>query len=210
MLLLIRFLPFLCCLSFLYDTKPGSASPLSPFSNQWNDPKYLKCNTASNAGYMNAQEKEVVYILNLVRSDPKLFASTVLKKYPERSGQASLRKTSEYKSLMNALQKMEPLPMVYPDQSCYTSAQCHAYSSGKRGYVGHDRNKNCKSKKMFDGECCDYGHNTPLDVVAALLIDQHVPGLMHRKICLGLYNKVGVSIEPHKTYRYNAVLDFLY
>jgi len=159
---------------------------------------------------MDAEEKEVVYILNLVRSDPKLFASTVLKKYPDRSGQSSLRKTSEYKSLLNMLQKMEPLPMVYPDQSCYTSAQCHAISSGKRGYVGHDRNQSCKSKKVFDGECCDYGHNNALDVVTALLIDQHIPTLMHRKICLGVYNKVGVSIEPHKTYRYNAVLDFLY
>ena len=210
MLLLIRFLPFLCCLSFLYDAKPGGASPLAPYSSQWNDAKYLKCNTASKADYMNAKEKEVVYILNLVRSDPKLFASTVLKKYPDRSGQGSLRKTAEYKSLLTTLQKLEPLPLFYPDQSGYISAQCHASSSGKRGYVGHDRNQNCKSKKLFDGECCDYGHDNPLDIVAALLIDQRVSSLMHRKICLGVYNKVGVSIQPHKTYRYNAVLDFLY
>jgi len=210
MLLLTRFLPFVWCLSFLYDAKPGASSPLAPFSKEWNDSRYLKCNTAASASYMNAKEKEVIYILNLLRSNPKLFANTVVQKYPDRSAQNYLRKTREYKSLLKTLQNMEPLPLLYPDQAGYTSAQCHANWSGKRGYVGHDRNQSCKSKKFFDGECCDYGHNEALEVVVSLLIDERVPSLMHRKICLGLYNKIGVSIQPHKTYRYNAVLDFLY
>jgi uncharacterized protein YkwD len=210
MLLLIRFLPFLCCLPFLYDTKPAAPSPLASFSKEWNDSKYLKCNTAGRAGYMGAKEKEIIYILNLLRSDPQLFANTVVKKYPNRSGQSYLRKTREYKSLLNTLQKVQPLPLLSPDQSCYVSAHCHAYSAGKRGYIGHDRSQSCKSKKRFDGECCDYGHNEPVDVVMALLIDERVPSLMHRKICLGDYNKIGVSIQPHKAYRYNAVLDFSY
>jgi hypothetical protein len=210
MLLLTRLLPFVCCLSFLHDAKPGASSPLAPFSKEWNDPKYLKCNTATKVSYMDTKEKEVIYILNLLRANPKLFANTVVQKYPDRSGQKYLRKTREYKSLLSTLQKMEPLPLLYPDAAGYSSAQCHANSSGKRGYVGHERNQSCKSKKLFDGECCDYGHNEALDIVLALLIDERVPSLTHRKICLGLYNKIGVSIQPHKKYRYNAVLDFLF
>ncbi len=205
---LSRVLPFLCCLSFTYPTKSVPASPLSAFSSEWNDSKYLQCNTAGKVGYMDAKEKEVIYILNLLRTDPKLFANTVVKKYPEYSGQGYLRKIREYKSLMNTLQKMKPLPLLYPDELCYKSAQCHAYSSGKKGYVGHDRKEGCRSKKHFNGECCDYGHDDPLAILMSLLIDEHIPSLSHRMICLSIYKKIGVSIEPHKSYRYNAVLDF--
>jgi hypothetical protein len=208
MLTLFRFLPLLCCLSFIRPAG-SSSSPLSKFSREWNDVKYLKCNTATNASYMNAKEKEIIYILNLLRADPRLFASTVVRKYPEYSGNLNLRRTREFKSLVRTLESMKTLPMFVPNASCYTSAECHAYSSGQRGYVGHDRiNKNCRSKKYFNGECCDYGHDDPLDIVMSLLIDQGVPSLGHRMICLGPYKSMGASIQPHRTYRYNAVLDF--
>jgi hypothetical protein len=63
-----------------------TVSPLSLYSNEWNDVKYNKCNTAVHAAYMNNTEKNVIYILNLIRSNPQLFAITVLKKYPALSG----------------------------------------------------------------------------------------------------------------------------
>ena len=59
----------------------GAVSPLALYSNEWNDVKYSKCNTAVNAAYLSNSEKEVIYILNLIRSYPALFANTVLKKY---------------------------------------------------------------------------------------------------------------------------------
>ena len=203
-------LPFLCYLSVTYHTSPVPASPLAAFSKEWNDSKYLQCNTAGKANYMSAKEKEVIYILNLLRTDPKLFANTVVKKYPEYSGQRYLFKIGEYKSLLNTLQKMKPLPLLYPDELCYASAECHAYSSGKNGYVGHDRKEGCRSKKHFNGECCDYGHDEPLAILMSLLIDEHIASLGHRMICLSKYKKIGVSIEPHKSYGYNTVVDFIY
>jgi hypothetical protein len=207
----LQLFPVLCCLSFA--SLPGSnlSSPLSKFSSEWNDPKYLQCNTASSASYMNSKEKEIVYILNLLRTSPRLFASTVVKKYPEYSGNLNLRRTTEFKSLMKTLENMKAVPLVAPDALCYASAQCHAYSSGQRGYVGHERkDKNCKSKKYFNGECCDYGHQDPLDILMSLLVDEKVPSLGHRMICLGPYRIMGVSIQPHRSYGYNAVLDFSY
>jgi len=211
MLCQLRLLPILCCFSFVSPPASNLSSPLSKFSSEWNDPKYLKCNTASSAGYMNSKEKEIVYILNLLRTDPRLFANTVVKKYPEYSGNSNLRRTTEFKSLMKTLESIKPLPLIAPDASCYASAQCHAYSSGQRGYVGHDRkDKNCKSKKYFNGECCDYGHEDPLDILMSLLVDEKVPALGHRMICLGPYRVMGVSIQPHRSYGHNAVLDFSY
>jgi hypothetical protein len=40
--------------------QPHSASPLSDFSAQWDDPKYQACNTALTVNYMSKQEKDVI------------------------------------------------------------------------------------------------------------------------------------------------------
>jgi uncharacterized protein YkwD len=59
------------------------------------------------------------------------------------------------------------------------------------------------------GECCYYGVEDAFDIIVDLLIDQGVSSLGHRKICLSpSYTELGVSIQPHKTYSSNTVLDF--
>jgi len=160
---------------------------------------------------MTADEKELIYLLNLLHADPVLFANTVVQKYPDQTSRGYLKNVAEYKSLLDTLKKLKPVALAYPDSLCFASAQCHAISSGKTGYVGHERKtKECKTEKRFFGECCDYGHKKPLDILLALLIDQYVPSLGHRYMCLDPYGKIGVSIQPHKGYGYNAVLDFYY
>lgn len=191
--------------------KLTARSPLGDYSSAWNDPKYLKCNTAANAGYMSANERELIYILNLARINPSLFAGTVVKNYPEKSGKGYLVNSDYYKSLLDTMKKMKPVNLLQPDSLCYTSAFCHAVSAGNAAYSGHDRQTDdCKEKRNFNGECCDYGNEKPLDIVLSLLIDNWVPSLGHRWICLNSYKRIGVSIQPHKGYRHNAVLDFHY
>jgi hypothetical protein len=186
------------------------ASPLSDYSSAWNNVKYLSCNTAANVGYMNAEEKEVVYILNMALMSPALFANTVVKQYPGKSGEGYLVNSDYYKSLMPVLLKLIPPRLLIPDSLCYESAKCHAIATGKKGIVSHNRTEECQTKQYYQGECCDYGHNKPLDIVMAFLIDDRVPSLGHRKICLDSYNKLGVSIQPHLNYGYTSVLDFIY
>lgn len=186
-----------------------AASPLAVFSSEWNNTGYLKCNTAGNTGYMSASEKEVIYILNLLRTNPKLFANSVVQKYPEYIKNTFLHNKPEYKSLLDTLGKLKPLPLLYPDSLSYASALCHAVSSGKDGYTGHDRRtKDCKEKEHFYGECCDYGHKEPLVILMSFLVDEYVPSAAHRFICLSSFQKIGISIQPHNSYGYNAVLDF--
>ena len=187
-------------------------SPLATYSDEWNKPVYTKCNTAEKVTYMNEQEKEVIYILNLVRTYPKLFANSVLKKYPERTGNEQLLKDTYYfQSLMDTLLAMQPGSLLLPDNLCYTSAQCHAYQSGITGYDGHERKRaDCRKKEYYDGECCDYGNDDPLEIILSLLIDEGVESLGHRSICLGDYEKIAVSIQPHKVWKFNTVLDFHY
>ena len=194
--------------SFISERKSATSntppSPLASYSAAWNDAKYLKCNTATQANYMSSAEKEVIYVLNLARMSPTLFANTVLKKYPARH-------TNYYTSLLDTMLKIKPAKILYPDSLCFAGAYCHALNSGKEGYVGHYRSTDeCRKKWYYTGECCDYGHNKPLDIIMSLLIDEGVESLGHRKICLGNYKKIGVSIQPHTTYRHNTVIDFHY
>ncbi len=139
------------------------------------------------------------------------FESTVVSQYPEFSGKAQLRSSSYYKSLIVTLKKLKPLNILVPDKSCFESAKCHALSSGKAGYLGHDRlTKNCRNAIFYFGECISYGYNNPLEIVMALLIDEDVPSLGHRINFLGDFNTVAVSVQPHAIYRYNAVIDLAY
>jgi hypothetical protein len=170
----------------------------SPFE-AWNDKKYSQAFTAANEDYLTEGEKMVFYFLNLARMNPHLFAKTYL---VANIGDPN----DEYEvSLFDDLNNMQPLPCLKPNQLCWESAKCHALSAGIRGYIGHDR-ENCSS--YFWGECCQYGPADPLEIVLQLLIDRGVSSLGHRRICLGPYTELGVSIQPHGVYGSNAVLDF--
>ena len=168
------------------------------YSAEWNDPKYLEANSALNEDYLTVEEKKVYYFLNLVRMNPKLFADTYL---------SHLRnsKDANESSLFLELQKQTPLPVLKPNRKLYESAKCHATESGESGYVGHERSK---CTKYFMGECCQYGLSGALEIITGLLIDKGVSSLGHRRICLGNYTELGVSIQPHKSYGVNTVLDF--
>ncbi len=186
-------------------------SPLSAYSQEWNEPRYLACNTAKNVKYMNAKEKELIYILNLVRVNPKLFAETVLKNYPDKNDEEWLVENDNYKSLLDTLFLLPPLNILKPNIKCFESAHCHALSCSKDGLIGHDRKtKECEKKMYYQGECIDYGGQHPLEILMNLMIDEGVPSLGHRLICISGYSGIGVSIQPHKQYRYSTVLDFTY
>lgn len=184
-------------------------SPLSAYSAEWNKKEYIQCNTASDVNYLSAQEKEIINILNLVRLYPLLFLNTVLAKYPSVSDKAYLLKDKYYyRSLKKTLGDMPPKNLLEFDKLCYESALCHAVESGKKGYTGHNRlNKKCEDQQHYMGECCDYGNSEPLEIVLSLLIDEGVPSLGHRKILLGNYTKIGLSIKPHKKYETCTVID---
>ena len=204
--LVIGFLIFVSFIPAKKETIP--VSPLADFSAAWNDAKYLECNTAANANYLTAEEKKTIYILNMARMNPVLFANTVVKQYPEKSAGYVSRNSKYYKSLLDMMLKLKPMNLLYPDSLCFRSALCHAQTTGKAGTVTHSRTNECKKLEYYSGECCHYGFDTALDILMSLLIDEGVESLGHRELCLGAMNKVGVSIQPHTAYRHTAVLDF--
>jgi hypothetical protein len=172
-------------------------------AQQWTVKDFESANTAKNIKVLTQEEKEVIRYINLARLFPKKFASIELKKAIAEE----LYKETEYtRSLQQTLNNMKPVNALTFDQGMYQLANCFAIESGKSGSYGHHR-VNCVDG--FDAECCSYDCQTGLTVTLQLLIDQEVPSLGHRKICLDdEFVKVGVSIKPHSYYNYCCVLDF--
>jgi hypothetical protein len=186
-----------------YSKKINFTEYLDNLPVQYRTYKYNKAHTARDTKWLSDTEKEVYFYLNLARMNPKLFAKTMLPK------NAATTKEYYLSTLYKTLMSMEPQPMLTPSSGLWQSAKCHAITSGKTGYVGHARQEGaCKSS--FRGECCAYGSRGGKAIILALLIDRGVESLGHRRICLGGYKTLGVSIQPHKGYGTNAVLDFGY
>ena len=178
------------------------------FDNHFSKSEKKIANTASKFTYLTKTEKEVFFYLNLARINPKLFAKTFLINNKEK-----IDCEKDYNSLYKTLTKMDPLGPLYFNHDFYLFAKCHAIQSGKRDYVGHERKSGsgCKpitSSKSW-GECCYYGEEDALAIVLDLLVDCNYRGLGHRKIMLSeQFKSMGVYIAPHKSYNFNAVLDF--
>lgn len=150
----------------------------------------------------------VIEALNWVRANPKEYISKVLLNPNSKGFVDSSERDDYFNSLVSDLNQVRPITtkLTY-DPALYESAMCHAVTSGTRGFVGHERQDN-SCKENFMAECISYGPYVPINIVCNLLIDRGVPSLGHRKILLSdRYTKVGVSIQPHASYRYNTVID---
>ncbi|MCX6252605.1 MAG: CAP domain-containing protein [Bacteroidetes bacterium] len=171
-----------------------------PNDSAFKDPEYEVANSAKDADYLSDEEKKVYFYLNLARLNPKLFAETYL-------GHLRNSKNRYESSLYKELVNMASLPLLKPNRKLYESARCHADEMGERGLIGHRR---LKCAEYFTGECCEYGSGDAFTVLIELLIDDGISSLGHRRICLSAsYHELGVSIRPHKTYRFNTVMDFM-
>jgi uncharacterized protein YkwD len=173
----------------------------------WTSAQLDKANTAKNSTYLTPVEKETILYINLCRLYPKDFLTYEVKNYYGTEKYGDYVRNSTYReSLMKLLSTMQPVNALYFDLESYTGAKCFAKEQGEAGTIGHSR-KSCKAD--YDAECCSYGMETGRDIAMQLLIDDDVPSLGHRIICLDNdYRKVGVSVQPHKIYDVVAVLNF--
>jgi len=174
----------------------------------WNDLVIETTNTAKNTSYLTNEEKNIIWLCNLARFDGDLFSKTFLKEYIEKN---QIKYTPYVKSLFSDLMKTKNEDLFKPDKRIYGLAKEHAVWSGKKGKTGHkkfqDRAKRSKHSKF--AENAQYGYFMANDIVMDLLIDEGIQSLGHRKNILSpLYKYIGVSIQPHKVYKYNCVMDF--
>ena len=181
----------------------------------WPDSVLTKANTAKDVSYMSAEEKEVIYYMNLVRLNPPLFANTFLDHYIDTSDQ---KRDKYIKELIKYLKERQDMELLYPERDLYETAKNHASDMGASGRTGHNSSDGSSFsvrmetvRESYHGinENCNYGLSNGLDIVMDLLIDREVSNAGHRKNILDSEMRfVGVSIEPHKRFKHNCVQDF--
>ena len=202
---------FFLLILFSYPVHTSSQVKEYPF-DKWKVSEVKKVNNYTEVDYMNKIEKEILFFCNLVRINPKLFAKTYLQKYLDSTNNNF--NTSYVKSLFFDLKNCKKNSVFIPNRDLFLMAQDHALTMGLQGKTGHDNyNKRLvsftKNKFFQTGENCDYGNEEAIDIFMALLIDDNIPGVGHRKNILDKeFNAVGICIKPHKQYRWNCVMEF--
>lgn len=188
-------------------------------TSEWPADQLAAANTAKDVPYLSHEEKQVILLTNLARTDGQLFVRTLLDNYLQSKGNS---KRSRYvASLISDLNKVKGLPILQLNEKLCQSAAFHAHDMGMKGLTGHNSSDGTiaftRIKRFLKptgnytlAENCSYGFSKALDIVMQLLIDEGVRDIGHRKNLLSTkLDQVGVAIQPHQSaYRYNFVQDF--
>lgn len=188
-----------------------SAQEKYPY-NKWTPQELSWAKSGNSNQFMDSSETEILIYCNLVRVNPKLFCETYFKEYIDNN-QLDI-KNPYVKSLISTLNQEKPLRILKPDFNLYEMAKFHAKTMGEKGKAGHDgfisrSKKFLKGKFGIIGENCSYGSYSAMEIFMSLLIDEGISDLGHRENILHKnFNAIGISIQPHKTYGVNCVMDF--
>lgn len=200
-------------------------------AQKWTDAEFRRANTAANASYLSNEEKNVVMYMNLIRIDGEKFYYTFLedyinnynakvKQYRNYNELRITRNNSYYTSLLKHLRGLKNLQVFYPDDKLTSLSRGHAQDLNRNNLDTHESSNGDKFSKRLSryfpnkamSENIDFGYSNSLDIVCHLLLDCGVPSLGHRFNLLDQkykLNTVGVSIQPHPSYSWCAVIDFV-
>ncbi len=163
----------------------------------------------------NSIERDVLKYINEVRTNPKKFKQEILIPFLKVNKGYS---NKYVKSLKKDLDQLTPLPPLKNHEVLKEFAHHHAKSTGKVGKVGHRsvlmKSYQARSNKLlktfsYVGENIHYGSDNAKLIVLELLIDDGIRGVGHRKNILSKdYVFAGISIQPHKKFRQNCVIEF--
>jgi hypothetical protein len=194
-------------IAILISTNCYSQNPLSLWSPSWDNKVFDVCNTAKDANYMTQREKDVIWVLNCMRSHPSVFLQTVIAYWDYPSRYSSVREKEEYKSLIEFFKKIEPVDILYPDSLAFMSAKTRGeeYPSHR----GHERTtKRGKDNKCDCGENISYNSFESVDIIMDFMVDVKNPNYGHRKDLVDLdYSKVGVAIRKENPGFFVSIID---
>ncbi|WP_316803851.1 CAP domain-containing protein [Pedobacter nototheniae] len=201
------------------------------FAQDWTDAEIKKANTAEKANYLSTEEKNVILYMNLIRLDGEKFYYTFLEDYINAYN-ANVKKYRNYNelkiagnnpyylSLLKNLKGIKNLPLFYPDEKLTSLSKSHAMDLNRNNSDTHESSNGEKFSKRLSkyfpnkamSENIDFGYSKSLDIVCHLLLDCGVPALGHRYNILDQkykLNTVGVNIQPHPSFNYCTVIDFV-
>jgi len=169
--------------------------------------------------------------MNLIRIDGEKFYYTFLedyinnynakvKQYRNYNQLRIARNNSYYTSLLKHLKGIKNLPVYYPNGKLTDLSRSHAQDLNRNNLSTHESSNGDRFSKRISNyfpnkamsENIDFGFSNSLDIVCHLLLDCGVPSLGHRFTLIDQkykLNTVGVSIQPHPSYTWCAVIDFV-
>ncbi|MDR1307607.1 MAG: CAP domain-containing protein [Treponema sp.] len=180
--------------------------------------------TAAEADYLTALEKDIVLEMNKVRTDPKKYGEVyirpLLRYYRGKNysppGQITVV-TEEGESALTgcitALSRAAGAGILTPERGLSLAAKDHVTDQSRTGQTGHtgsDRSTPESRMKRYGvfsgswtlGENIAYGETTGRTIVCQLLIDDGVPGRGHRVNILNkAFAQTGVGYGTHPQYR---------
>jgi len=186
-------------------------------------------NTGENINYLSSFEKDVLLIINMVRTNPKKFAELYIKPLinnfngkvmTDYDGNQVLtfEGNKAVKEAYSTLVKTKPVNKLLPSSGLTKASVELAVDQSTTGNTGHvgsdgsslnDRIKKYTDVKGLRGENIAYGENNALMVVVSLLIDDGISSRGHRINLLNpLYNYAGIAFNTHPEYEYLCVIKF--
>ena len=186
-------------------------------------------NTAANASYLSPLEKDLVYEINLFRSNPAAYAEKYIKPltksfkgkmmyYPNELPLKTEEGVKAVNECVASLKTAKPVQLVFPSQGLSKAARDHVKDQSRTGRIGHTGSDNSNFEKRIDrygtwgvsiGENIAYGCSSARQVIIYLLIDDGVKDRGHRKNLLkGEFKMIGVASGKHPEYDYMHVMDF--
>jgi uncharacterized protein YkwD len=186
-------------------------------------------NTAANVSYLSPIEKEIVFEINLFRSNPSGYAEKYiaplaksykgkLLNYPDDKPLLTKEGVKALNECVHELKKANPLSVVYPNSGLAKAAADHVKDQSKTGKTGHIGSDSSNSKERIErygnwkvriAENIAYGGKSARQVIIYLLIDDGQYDRGHRKNFLQPdFKMVGVSYGKHPAYNHMVVMDF--
>lgn len=186
-------------------------------------------NTAATVNYLSPLEKEVIYEINLFRSNPAEYAEKYIAPlagyydhkilhYPGDKSIRTIEGAGALKECLRELKRASSRPLLFPDRALTQAAEDHQrdqQKSGRTGHTGTDRSDLRQRIERYGewqtriGENIAYGNTSARQIVVFLLIDDGVKNRGHRATLLNPdFNVVGVACGLHPVYETMCVLDF--
>lgn len=191
--------------------------------------KNKNLNTAKNAIYLSPIENDLVYEINLFRSNPAKYANDYiapLAKYYEQRilhypNDQAIKTNEGVRALHKCLKVLKtenPLPLMQPSKGLSLAAKDHQKDQAKTGKTGHAGSDKSDIKERIErygewqvriAENIAYGNTSARQVLIFLLIDDGIKNRGHRNTLLHpAYKTVGVSFGKHPVYGSMCVMDF--
>lgn len=185
-------------------------------------------NTAANVNYLSPLEKEIIFEINKLRSNPAKYADEYIAPlanryqrrmlyYPGDNPLPTHEGISALKECIRELKRQKPLPVLFPSAGLSKAANDHVKDQSRTGQTGHrgsdrslskDRIERYGTWKVRIAENIAYGGISARQIVIYLLIDDGVRDRGHRLNFLNPdFNQVGVAAGSHPDYGSMSVME---